>query len=260
MPTNEAEDATLSEAKKPTTPREAPRHAPASPPSRKLTPSPLLRATLLAAAVFTPAALPAQQPQTLAAAIDAHYNRLHSLSVHFTQAYDGMGMHRVETGTLLLTRGGRFHEGRMRWTYAQPAGKLFVFDGRYAYFYTPGQAEVQRVPAKQLDDLRSPLALLLGHADLAKQLGNLTLTPGSAGAGGEATLSGIPRGLEQRVAELRVTATPDGAIHSMTIEEADGSRNSFHFTAEQPDPPAPAASFTFTPPPGTHIVDGMPPM
>jgi outer membrane lipoprotein carrier protein len=203
------------------------------------------------------AALPPETPQTLAATIDAHYNRLHSLSVHFAQAYDGMGMHRVETGTLLLTRGGRFSEGRMRWTYTQPAGKLFVFDGKYAYFYTPGQTEVQRVPAKELDDLRSPLALLLGHADLAKQLSGMTLTPG---ADAEATLAGIPKGLEQRVAQLRVTAAADGSIRSMVIDETDGSRNSFQFKDEEANAPAPSSDFVFTPPPGTHVVDGMPPI
>ena len=37
-----------------------------------------------------------------------------------------MGMNRHETGTLLLKK-----PGRMRWTYAKPAGKLFVLDGNF---------------------------------------------------------------------------------------------------------------------------------
>ena len=193
----------------------------------------------------------------LAKQVDAHYNRLHSLRVHFTQSYDGMGMHRVESGTLLLAKGGRFHEGRMRWTYERPPGKLFVFDGKDAYFYTPGQIEVQRVPAKQLDDLRSPLALLLGHAHLAGQLAGLALTPVP---GGEFTLSGVPKGLEQRVSQLSVTASASGVIEKLVIQDADGSRNSFTFTGEQDDVPAADSAFRFTPPAGTHIVEGMPPM
>jgi outer membrane lipoprotein carrier protein len=196
-------------------------------------------------------------PQQLANTIDTHYNSLHSLSVEFTQSYDGMGMHRVERGTLLLSKGGRLHEGKMRWTYSEPAGKLFVLDGKNAYFYTPGQSEVQRVPAKQLDDLRSPLALLLGHADLVKQLGGLAVKPARDG---DATLSGVPYGLEQRVMRLEITAGPDGSIRELVIEEADGARNSFQFSAEQPNAPAPAAAFVFTAPPGTHIVNGMPPI
>ncbi len=200
---------------------------------------------------------PIPTAQQLAARIDAHYNALHSLRVQFTQSYDGMGLHRVEQGTLLLTKAGRLHAGKMRWTYSDPAGKLFVMDGADAYFYTPGQSEVQRVPAKQLDDLRSPLALLLGHAALAKQLQGLTLTPHPDG---EFTLSGVPRGLEKRVAELRVEANAAGVIEELIVEEVDGARNSFHFADEQPNAPAPPGDFVFTPPPGTHIVQGMPPI
>jgi outer membrane lipoprotein carrier protein len=196
-------------------------------------------------------------PQRLAEAIDTHYNHLHSLQVHFTQTYDGMGMNRVEKGTLLLGKGGRLHEGKMRWTYTQPAGKLFVFDGTFAYFYTPGQTEVQRVPAKQLDDLRSPLALLLGHADLVKQLDGMTMTPAPDG---EATLVGVPKGLSDRVSELKITATSRGVIHTLVIEDKDGARNSFTFSDEQPNIPAPNGAFHFTPPPGTHVVSGMAPI
>lgn len=193
----------------------------------------------------------------LAKRVDEHYNRLHSLRVHFTQSYDGMGMHRVESGTLLLAKGGRFHDGRMRWTYEEPAGKLFIFDGKNAFFYTPGQSEVQRIPATQLSDLRSPLALLLGHADLPKQLEDLTL---QGGPGGHSILSGVPRGLRNRVVHLRLEVNSSGAIDRMTIEDQDGSRNTFTFSGEQPDIPAPASAFQFTPPPGTHIVEGIRPL
>ena len=101
--------------------------------------------------------LPAQQPdaKTLASRVDHHYNSLHSLSVAFQESYEGMGIHRAESGTLLLRK-----PGRMLWVYSEPKGKLFVLDGKYAYFYTPGDAQAQRVNAKQLDDLRSPLVAL----------------------------------------------------------------------------------------------------
>ncbi len=195
--------------------------------------------------------------QQLASAIDAHYNRLHSLQVRFVQSYDGLGMHRVERGTLLLSKAGRLHAGKMRWSYTEPAGKLLVLDGKDAYFYTPGQSEVQSVPAQQLEDLRSPLALLLGHAELAKQLHGLTLT---STVNGEGTLAGVPRGLERRVAELKVTANTGGVIHQLEIDEVDGARNVFEFADEQPDAPASAGEFVFTPPPGTHVVKGSAPI
>ncbi|RRA48980.1 outer membrane lipoprotein carrier protein LolA [Acidipila sp. EB88] len=225
-----------------------------------------VRALLLAPALLlTPQACPASTPTpdaaSFAASVDAHYNTLRALAVQFTQSYDGMGLHRVERGTLLLSKGGRTHAGRMRWTYTEPAGKLFVLDGSNGYFYTPGQSEVQRVPARTLvasgDDLRSPLALLLGHSALAKQLNGLTLTPGP---GGDSTLRGVPKGLEKRVASLQVIADATGTIHALVVEDLDGARNRFEFSGEQPNPVTPAGAFTFVPLPGTHIVDGMPPI
>ena len=187
----------------------------------------------------------------LASRVDHHYNALRSLRVNFVQQYDGLGMHRKESGTLLLKK-----PGRMRWDYSQPSGKLFVLDGKDAYFYSPGGSEAQRVPAKKLDDLRSPLRLLLGHAQLAKELANLQMTP----AGSSFELSGTPKGMEQRVSTFELTVTADGTIEAIKIEETDGSVTHFSFSGEQPNVPAPDGEFVFKAPPGVEIVSGLPPV
>ena len=106
----------------------------------------------------------------LAKKVDQHYNQLRSLKSTFTESYEGLGMHRSESGTLLLVK-----PGKMRWDYTQPSGKVFVLDGQNAWFYTRGSAQVQKTPAKKLDDLRSPLRFLLGHTQLEKELTNLQL-------------------------------------------------------------------------------------
>ncbi len=184
--------------------------------------------------------------------IDQHYNSLHSLEVRFTQQYDGMGMNRKEAGVLLLKK-----PGKMRWTYSQPAGKLFVLDGHDGYFYSPGDTEVQRVPVKKLDDMRSPLRLLLGHAKLEQELTGLSIAPQ---ADGTYVLTGIPKNMEKRVAAFSVTATPQGVIQSIRVEETDGITNSFLFTDERPNVAAPDARFVFTAPAGVNVVEGMPPV
>src|ERR1035438_1092959 len=84
--------------------------------------------------------------QELAQRVDRHYNQLHSLKASFTESYEGLGIKRSESGTLLLLK-----PGRMKWEYSSPAGKLFLLDGKYAWFYTLGDPQVQRIPAKQLD-------------------------------------------------------------------------------------------------------------
>lgn len=188
----------------------------------------------------------------IAGRVDRHYNALHSLEVRFSQEYTGMGMDREESGVLLLKK-----PGKMRWTYTNPDGKLFLLDGHDGYFYSPGETEAQKVPQKQLDDLRSPLQFLLGHTQLQKELPGLTVT---AEGDGTWELSGVPKGLEQRVSALKITATADGTIQSMTIEETDGVTNRFTFSGEADNVPAPNTSFVFTAPPGVHVVTGEPPM
>jgi len=188
----------------------------------------------------------------LAARIDKHYNSLHSLEVRFTQQYEGMGMNRKEAGVLLLKK-----PGRMRWTYSQPAGKLFVLDGKNGYFYSPGDTEVQRVPVKKLDDMRSPLRLLLGHAKLEQELTGLAIAPQ---ADGTYLLTGIPKGLEKRVAAFSVSATADGVIRAMKVEETDGITNAFVFADERPDATASDTEFVFNAPGGVKVVEGLPPV
>lgn len=197
---------------------------------------------------------PAKNPTAheMAQRVDRHYNQLHSLKAGFTESYEGLGMRRTESGTLLLLK-----PGRMRWDYTSPPGKLFLLDGKYAWFYSPGDPQVQRIQAKQLDDLRSPLRFLLGHTELEKEMTTLTLAPT---AGDRFTLTGQPKGQEKRVSRLTLTVTAEGAINGIEVEESDGALTRFTFTGEVPNATIPAEEFHFTPPPGVPVVDAAPPV
>ncbi|MGA3159593.1 MAG: outer membrane lipoprotein carrier protein LolA [Terracidiphilus sp.] len=188
----------------------------------------------------------------LAQKVDLHYNQLRTLRAGFTESYEGLGMRRTESGTLLMMK-----PGRMKWEYSEPAGKLFLLDGTFAWFYSQGDSQVQRILAKQLSDLRSPLRFLLGRTKLEKELDNLTLRPA---ANGEFTLTGQPRGQEKRVSRLTLTVTADGTITGIEMEEADGALTRFTFTGEQTNVTFPAGTFRFTPPKGVPVVDALPPV
>ena len=188
----------------------------------------------------------------LARKVDLHYNQLRSLKAGFTESYEGLGMRRTESGTLLLMK-----PGRMKWEYSEPAGKLFVLDGTFAWFYSRGDSQVQRILAKQMNDLRSPLRFLLGRTKLEKELSNLTMQPA---LNGQFVLTGQPRGQEKRVSRLTLTVTADGTITRIEMEEADGALTRFTFTGEQPNVPFPAGTFRFTPPKGVPVVDALPPV
>jgi outer membrane lipoprotein carrier protein len=214
-------------------------------------------AVCLALVLLAPASKCGAQTSPLAARelaqrVDRHYNQLRSLKARFSESYEGLGMRRAESGTLLLLK-----PGRMRWEYASPAGKLFLLDGNFAWFYARGDSQVQRIPAKRLYDLRSPLRFLLGHTQLEKEFSNLALAPA---ANGHFTLTGQPKGQERRVSRLTLTVTADGVITGIEIEETDGALTCFTFSGEQPNAPIPAADFHFTPPAGVPVVDALPPV
>lgn len=188
----------------------------------------------------------------LAQRVGHHYDSLRSLKAGFTESYNGLGMTRTESGTLQLAK-----PGRMRWDYSSPPGKVFLLDGKYGWFYTPGDPQVQRIAAKELDDLRSPLRFLLGHTDLEKEMNSLTLAPAP---NGEFVLSGQPKGQEKRITRLALTVTATGTITGIEVEETDGALTRFTFTGEQPNAAVAPETFRFKTPAGVPVVDGLPPV
>ena len=195
--------------------------------------------------------LSAQDNDAIVRKVDDHYNHLSSLRAHYTERYSGMGIDRSEEGTLLLKK-----PGRMRWSYAAPVGKVFVLDGKFAWFYTPGDTQATRVPAKELDDLRSPLRFLLGHTQLRKELDNLAVARNGSGF----QITGVPKGMEQRVKLLSIWVTATGVIERMRLEEVDGAVTEFAFSEILENVPLKDSDFVFVPPAGVTVVEGLAPI
>src|SRR3954451_11774348 len=149
----------------------------------------------------------AQQPapslDQVADDLDRHYNDLRSLRAGFTETYRGAGITRSESGTLWLRR-----PGKMRWEYTAPREKLFVSDGKTAYFYVPGERQARKAPIEKLDDLRSPLRYLLGKTKLKKEFESLTVR--SADAAGPVLVRGVARGMADRVSEMALEVNAKG--------------------------------------------------
>ena len=60
--------------------------------------------------------------------------------------------------------------GKMRWDYKTPAGKLFLSDGKQVYFYNPATNRAEKTKLKETEDMRAPLAFLLGKLDFEQGL------------------------------------------------------------------------------------------
>jgi outer membrane lipoprotein carrier protein len=193
--------------------------------------------------------------KTVASAVDAHYNHLRSLQAEFTELYQGSGIERTESGTLWLKK-----PGKMRWEYRSPREKLFVSDGKAAWFYVPGDRQARKTEAKKLEDLRSPLALLLGKTKLEKELRGLSLAPDVTPMNAsDVVLRGVPAAMADRVSEIVLEVTPDHQIARIIIREVDGSETEYRFVDQKEDIPMMDARFQFQPPPGTETVEGIGP-
>ena len=209
-------------------------------------------AALCVTAILLPSAGLAADVKTVAAAIDTHYNHLHSLQAEFVETYRGSGMERTESGTLSLKK-----PGKMRWEYRSPRAKLFVSDGKDAWFYVPDDRQARKTSAKKLEDIRSPLAFLLGKTKLEKELQGLSLARDKEPLQpGNIVLRGVPRGLSDRISEILVEVTPEHQIARIVIQEADGPSTEYRFGEMKEDAPMKDAEFQFKVPAGTETVEG----
>ena len=190
--------------------------------------------------------------KTLSAAVDAHYNRLRSLEAQFTETYRGSGMDRTESGTLWLKK-----PGKMRWEYRSPKEKLFVSNGKDAWFYVPEDRQARKESAKKLEDIRSPLAFLLGKTKLQKELQGLSLasdlTPSEAG---NVVLRGVPAALADRISEILLEIAPDDRIVRLVMQGVDGASTEYRFSDQKENVAIADSRFDFRTPSGTEVVEG----
>jgi len=201
------------------------------------------------ASAISAAALP--NVHAVAQAVDEHYNHMQSLQAEFTEIYQGSGTERTESGTLWLKK-----PGKMRWEYRSPEEKLFVGDGKSAWLYLPGEKQVRKSSMRNLDDLRSPLAFLLGKTQLEKELRVLSFAPdGQPWKPEDSMLRGVPRGLEDRVSQVLLEITPNHQIARILIHGVDDSITEYRFSDQKENLELSDGKFHFAVPPGSEVVE-----
>jgi outer membrane lipoprotein carrier protein len=202
-------------------------------------------ALILVAALGAGAGDPATQH--LLKGVESRYNRAQALEVRFAETYSGLGRGpRTETGVLYLRK-----PGRMRWEYTQPAGKLFVSDGKEVYLYLPGENRVEKMKLKDTEDMRAPMAFLLGKLNFEKEFQNLQARTEADGS----LVTAEPKSdsLPYSKVEFQVSAAFE--IRKLHIVGQDQSVLDFAFQDEKVNPPLANSIFQFHPPAGAQIVE-----
>jgi len=213
--------------------------------------------------------LGASEPKELASRMEARYRSAKTLQATFLERY-------VENGAILRTEAGTAYfrrPGKMRWEYERPEKDLFLVDGKTAWFYVPADHTVTRVPAKQSEDLRTPLALLAGEMKISRICARVELAEAEKPLReGDAVLRCRVRGEKKDAASadqpdsaLGANGTDaiffeverqTGELARLIVRQAGGVEVEFRFENWRFNPPTPETMFRFEPPPGVAIVNG----
>jgi outer membrane lipoprotein carrier protein len=200
---------------------------------------------------ITPTAFALPNVRAIAQQVDEHYNQLQSFQADFTEIYQGAGIQREELGTLWLKK-----PGKMRWEYRSPEEKLFLADGKTTWLYIPAEKQARKSPLKNLEDVRSPLAFLLGKTKLQKELKALSFVPDlKAWKPEDVMLRGVPVGLEDRVEQVVLEITPEHRIARILIHAVDDSVTEYRFSNQKENVPVTDKQFRFTAPAGTEVIE-----
>jgi outer membrane lipoprotein carrier protein len=178
--------------------------------------------------------------------VQDRYNHTQTLELSFAETYTNKGRKQVEKGELYLRK-----PGHMRWEYTSPAGKLFGSDGKYAYSYFPDENRFEKASLKGSEDMRAPLAFLLGKLEFEKDFRDFRTLPD----GPSTFITANPKSDKMPYTEVTFLVDPNFTIRWLNVKGTDGSQLDFAFSAEKRNPPIAEKMFQFKPPLGVIFTD-----
>jgi len=137
----------------------------------------------------------------------------------------------------------------MRWDYTSRAGKLFLSDGKALWLYTPLNNQVEKMGLKESEDMRAPLAFLLGKLHFQKEFRNLAARVDSAGT----VITAEPKNDSLPYTRVEFVVDKDAQIRRVQVTGYDKSVLEFEFDQEKLNPPLEAKLFQFVMPPGAEM-------
>ncbi len=132
-----------------------------------------------------------------------------------------------------------------------PEGKLFLSDGKDVFLYTPDDHRAKKSKLKESEDLRAPLAFLLGKLDFHREFKSFEVRR----EGSASWIVATPKSASLAYTKVEFLATPDGEILRVLVTGQDQSKLDFAFSNEQLNASVAPSLFAFHPPPGVQIVE-----
>lgn len=164
----------------------------------------------------------------------------------FVQKFTARGFTKpqVESGTVVFGP-----SPKMRWSYASPEEKTFVFDGTTSWFYVPSDRQVM---INQLTDTeRRGLPFLL-LADAKSVAANYSVK--ESRKGGAITTTLVSKDPAAMVRDITVTTSArDHRVSTLQYQDKQGNRTTFEFRNYRATSLTPAL-FAFDVPKGVQVV------
>jgi outer membrane lipoprotein carrier protein len=189
---------------------------------------------------------------------ESKYQNASRLQATFLERYRENGqVVRIESGDAYFLR-----PGKMRWDYQAPEKNMFLVDGKYVWFYSPADHTATRMPAKQSDDWRTPLAFLTSHMKLSRLCTSVSPAHGEKpsqpdGVVYRCALRGPPEADNSTAKAVLFELSPQAELRRIVIPQEGGIEMEFSFAGWRWNPVLDKSLFQFAPPPNVVIVDGL---
>jgi outer membrane lipoprotein carrier protein len=190
--------------------------------------------------------------------LEKKYQGARTLGATFLERYLENGKPvRMEAGKAYFLR-----PGKMRWEYEKPEKSLFLVDGKYAWFYVPEDHTATRMPAKKSEDWRTPIAFLTTGMKLERICSEVGPAKDvNASKTGDAVYRCVLRGADRepggKQQAVLFETTPQMELSRIVIPQGAGMQIEFEFKNWEWNPELAKTLFTFEPPPGIAIVNGL---
>jgi outer membrane lipoprotein carrier protein len=203
------------------------------------------RATLLTLALAMPGwtAETVDLQRTLKG-VEDRYNKIQTLQVKFTENLTSRGRTKTDSGTLYLRK-----KGKMRWEYA--SGVLFISDAKFIYSYYPDEHRAEKMSMKESDDMKAPLAFLLGDVNFERDFGEYRTKPQDGGV----LITALPKSDKFPYTEVTFLVAPDSTMRRLEVKLQNNDLMVFTFEGEKKNPLLTDALFQFTAPKGVELDD-----
>lgn len=181
--------------------------------------------------------------------VENRYNNIRTLQLDFEQTlfYKVQpSAKRTESGVLYLRK-----PGRMRWEYKRPQEKLFLSDGKDVYYYSSAANRVEKSKLKETDDMRAPLAFLIGRLDFQRDFREYRIRQ----EGDARWITAMPKSDKAPYREVQFLLMSDYRIAQLRVLGQDESVMDFRFQNEKQNPPLNDSLFVFQAPKGVEFVE-----